>query len=489
MASWSAARADTFGNLFNSDGNQTNLNSSTAWIDETVGGSDSPPPGSNDIAQFDSFTGLSSPTTFTLGGSVSWEGVSVLNPGAAVTIDDVGNESNDVLTLGTAGIAVVSQNLTINDYISLNTSETFTVNSGQNLTVNGQISGSGNTLTFAGGGVTVMTNSNSYTSATALTGGATVSLNFAAAGAPASNIINSGSTLQLSGGNLTIDNGSSANSPSQTFAGTQLGTSGYNVISVSNSGAGSPTLALGTITVPNNKGGVVEFEGLNTINASGAVNAVGTITATASTEGGIIGIGQNGPSGDYATVGLYDWAAILNSSGGTATAASTNGMIVGGSFISNFYTIDTSGKATPNANVDVQGSLTQSSTTSTYTMRFNTATADSVTVSSGAALGLGGILLTPNVGANNIVFNGAGFIDANRGSSGSGSSRETTIWQNDTLGELQISVQIQNGREGGSALALAGPGTTVLSSTTNNYTGSTLIYNGVLLINSNGVLG
>src|SRR5580704_7897560 len=64
-----AALADTFGNLWSSDGNQTNLNSSSAWLDETVGGSDPAPPGSNDIAQFDNNTGLSSLMTFTLGES------------------------------------------------------------------------------------------------------------------------------------------------------------------------------------------------------------------------------------------------------------------------------------------------------------------------------------------------------------------------------------------------------------------------------------
>jgi fibronectin-binding autotransporter adhesin len=488
LASWSAARADTYGNLWKSDGNQANLNSSTAWIDETIGGSNSPPPGSNDIAQFDSFTNLSSPTTFTLGGSTNWLGVSVLNPGAAVTIDDVGNESNDVLTLGASGIYVGSQTLTINDYVSLNTSETWTVNSGQNLSVNGNINGNSNTLSFAGAGVTTLTAANSSPSAIALAGG-TVDLDYSS-GAVGSNIVSSSAVLQLGGGGLVMNNGASSASPSQTFASTANGTTGESVITLSSTGTGVPTLNLGTLSFTARSAPIV-FNGLAAENGLGTTStAQGTVTVTTNTVGGIIAQGNSSAvtPGDFATAGLYDWAAVLNNTSGTATSATNSGIVVGGSAIPGFYTIDTTGEPTTNAQVDVQGSLTNSSTTNVFSMRFNTATADAVQVTSGA-LSVGGILVTPSVGANNDSFTttGTAFIDPSRANSGT-VDYDTVIWQNDSQSILQFSGVFENGKSGSASIVLAGT-SSVLISGANTNTAQDYFYNGVGIITSDNALG
>jgi fibronectin-binding autotransporter adhesin len=484
----SVSKADTYSN-----NGGLNLSLPGSWIDDTnPGNTGSSTPGSGDIAQFDNLANLSAPATFNLAGSPSWQGLSVLNPGAAVTIDDPGNESNDTLTLGTSGITVVSQGLTIDDNVSLSSSQNWTVSAGQTLVVNGNISGSGQTLTFAGNGVTSLTAANSYTDATALSGGGTLQLDFSS-GAVSSNIVNSGSTLQLGGGNLIINNGSSSASPTQTFNGTTINANGENVITLLSTGTGVPTLNLGAINTAANKGGLIQFNGLATMNSLGPVSAVGTVTLTTSTEGGIIGIGENGPPADYATVGLYDWAAVLNAtltSGGTVS-----GVVVGGSQDPNFYTVDnTAGaKATPNANDDIQADITQSGTTSTYSMRFDLAgTALTVSVTSGA-LATGGYLVTPNVGAFNesITSTGSAFTCPSRGSSSSNSSRETVIWQNNPLGELVYSAVFEDGASatGGSAsLAIAGTSTTIISGdNTNN--GQDYFYSGVALINSNASLG
>ena len=59
LVAWAAvSKADTYDNDYANDGDQINLNSSTAWVDETSPTTDSPPPGVNDVAQFDSNTGL-----------------------------------------------------------------------------------------------------------------------------------------------------------------------------------------------------------------------------------------------------------------------------------------------------------------------------------------------------------------------------------------------------------------------------------------------
>ena len=61
------------------------------------------PPGVNDIAQFDSGTGLIAATTFTLGLNTSWSGVSVVAPGAAIVIGG-GADNVNTLTLGAMGV-------------------------------------------------------------------------------------------------------------------------------------------------------------------------------------------------------------------------------------------------------------------------------------------------------------------------------------------------------------------------------------------------
>src|ERR1700722_12908864 len=207
--------ADTYSN-----NGGTNLSLPSSWVDDTSPATDGAPPSSNDIAQFDSTTGLINPTTFGLGqSSTSWSGLSILNPGAAVILDDPGFELTDTLTLGASGITVGSQNLTINDAVTIGATQNWVVASGQALTINGIISGSGNSLSFAGAGTSILTGSSQYTGTVAINSGNLV-LNYAAANAPASNIINSGATLQLGGGSVTIKAGSS--SPTQTFAGVNL---------------------------------------------------------------------------------------------------------------------------------------------------------------------------------------------------------------------------------------------------------------------------
>jgi hypothetical protein len=196
MVGWSSfVKADTYSN-----NGGLNLSSPGSWIDDTnSGNTGTAAPGAADFAQFDNNSVLTSPTTFNLGqASTSWLGLGVLNPGAAVTIDDLGAEATDSLTLGASGINVGSQSLIINDGINIGASQTWSVASGQNLTVNGIISGSANTLTFTGAGNSALTASNAY-SGNVATNMANLTLDFTTAHAPAANILNSASTLQLGG--------------------------------------------------------------------------------------------------------------------------------------------------------------------------------------------------------------------------------------------------------------------------------------------------
>ncbi len=186
------SRADTYGN----NGN-TVLDVASSWIDETVPANTGVDvPSSTDIAQWDSNAGLSSTTTFTLGASTAWEGISVINPGAAVVIGNSTDDSN-TLTLDGSGINISgNQNLTINDPLALTENNTFTVGGAQSLNINDGVGfgAASVTLSFSGSGTTNVNsaiNDNSNTGSIAQLGSGTT-------------IINSAASL---GGTATVDNG------------------------------------------------------------------------------------------------------------------------------------------------------------------------------------------------------------------------------------------------------------------------------------------
>src|ERR1700722_13316543 len=518
MVGWSAAaKADTFGNLYSSYGNQTLLASTTAWLDETAGGTDLAPPGVNDIAQFDANTGLTAPTTFNLGqASTSWAGLSVLNPGNAVIIDDAGQEAADSLTLGLSGINVGSQNLTINDSINVGASQSWSVASGQSLTVNGIITGTGNTLSFTGGGTTILTGSSAYTGTTSAN--TNLVLNFAAAGAPATNILNSGSALLLGGGNFTVHTGATA--ASQSIANVTIGAAPVN-INLTSSGAGAPTLNIGTLALASTSaGGYMVINGVPTIGAGNIlVNGVGTLILGTNTvapgntsNGAANGNAANGiveqPNGTanvggalFATVGLYDWPAV------TGTAGAYN--VVGGSTVSNFYTPfgSTNSYSYPSGTVAGIVNITNSFTgnadivanagthnTDTFpSIRFNTPGTvlvngvPTITLAVSSVTDVGGVLVTPNVGASDVTINGTA-EDFEAGTRNAGGASELIIYQYNTLGLMNISSGLGNSKSGSSSFLQAGPGAITFGNTS-TYEGSTYLDGGITEIGNNGDLG
>jgi fibronectin-binding autotransporter adhesin len=337
-------------------------------------------------------------------------------------------------------------------------------------------------MTKNGAGTLTLTAANTYSGTTSVNLG-TLFLDFTASGAPTTNIINSASTLTMGGGALAVNGGSSN---SQAFASATFGTASFSTLTA----AGGATLALGGLTDP--FGGTVEFVGPATINApttaSGdgtAIASTGTITTT--TVGGTNGIltaDKAGATGgaDYATfatVGLYDFAAV---SGGAVIGLS---QATGGSAGDGGYTMVNGASAGTGGIIDVLGASNTNSSTSNYDgIRFNGTAAASLNIRS--VTSTRGILVTPNLGANNVTLSGSSqFAPGLRSSSNSGSM---VIWQNNTAGFLNINIGIlDNGKKAGSTLVQAGPGTVVYSA--NSYTGQTALEGGISEISSDAGLG
>ena len=202
----------------------------------------------------------------------------------------------------------------------------------------------------------------------------------------------------------------------------------------------------------------------------------------------------------YATVGLYDWAVTVPD----PNNSSVND-IVGGSQLANFYVILNSGSAatvgnsgTADENYDVTGSTGISgagnSRITINSMRFNVPAALTVelqpgqTGHAGNPVNLGGILVTPNVAANNTSFtiDGSDAIDSsNTGSDG------VAVWQNNILGELLFPQSLDGPSFSiiaGNGYIQGGPGTVSFTGL-NSYGVGTFLNGGVLEISEDIALG
>ncbi len=361
----------------------------------------------------------------------------------------------NTLTLGTSpDIDVVNQAATISTVI--------TGSAGLTKTGPGALTLGGAAETFTGG--TVVNAGN-------------LELDFTAANSPTANILPVASPLTLGGGALQI-NGSSNAASSQAVASTTLN-AGWSVISAAPaSGTNDPTVTLGAITA--NAGGLVQFIGPATVGpGNGSVSSNATITTTVGGTGAFVG-GNGTPFYDanFATVGLYDFAAT--------TGSSPPYPVVGGSQIAGFYTT-ANGTAGTSGNLDVTGNITGWSGQPYLTsMRFNTSLGANISVASYSTLTIDDILVTPNVGAHNVTYNNNGFRPGGGSSSYAG---PYVIWQNNTAGELILNTALENSKAGSAAYIQAGPGTVSITGTASGYAGQNYLNGGVTLIAGNGSLG
>lgn len=429
------AWGDTFGAI-----GATPLNVAANWVDETNPATDSAPPGANDIAQFDNNDSGSS--DLTLGGNMSWLGIVVTNPANAVTIDNDGN----TLMLGASGINMnaATQNLTMNQAITLSAAQTWNVGTGRTLTVN-NVNDGGFTLSFAGAGASVingnlsgagginvnaagsvtLNGANAYTGPTIVTRG---TLTIGATGTLAS------TQLSLGGGTFALASGQAG----ANFFATGL-TAGASTISASSI---SGTLNLGSISRATGTG--VNF----VLPTSGSIT-----TSTANTAGSILGA--------WAVANGTDWA--VNSSG-TIVADSS-------------YTND-AWAGTSDTTITTNDSISNGTTNS---LRFGSASADTVTLSGTNTITSGGILVSSNVGNNLSVINGGTLVGPATG------LPEIVINQYNTANNLIIGSTIaDNGQQ--SDVTKVGPGLVILTGT-NTFSGQLNIASGTVQLGNGGTTG
>jgi fibronectin-binding autotransporter adhesin len=497
-------------------------------------GSPATVPGTGDTATFNA---NSANTTIDLGG-----GVTILNllfntgSAAAYTIG-TGGAGAETLTLNDSGAitlnSTVASNQLFNAALTLGTattaSYTLANNSPNTLTLAANISGGTGgttgtkTLTIGGSGNTIFGGN--------LNKGGAVNINLVKNGAgtftvnPASNVGSASGSVTVNAGKLAIDFvnavanasllssfspvtlaggtlqiiGNPANTSTQAFGGVSVN-AGYNVISAG--GTTSPTLTMGAF--PQALGSMTMFVGPATIGAANAaVAATATITETylgggnnnqtvGTGTGGLLWNGTTRQS--VATVGLYDWASTsLAGAGGNGTSPYT---IKGGSQVTGFYTSIGSGTTVAaDNNLDITGSVTLKSSGYNDTIRFNTAGSITATVGGANNYTTCGILVTPNVAANNITIDGA--THWLKGNNGTGTTPDAiNVYQNNTGGYLTI----QNGSIVNyttsitTAYVQGGPGTVVLSANSgaagsSAYSAGNYLNGGVTEITADGSLG
>ena len=381
--------------------------------------------------------------------------------------------------------------------------------SSKNYTLAGTGSISGTTgLTKLGAGTATLAISNNYTGATAVNEG-TLTLDFNAlsisSGSTISNnIVDPVSALSLGGGTLNL-NGSTTLTNSQTFASVAVAAGSSVVNAAPASGTISNTVNLGGITYAT--GATVVFNGpaystgvTGTGGQTGAFGNADTVTgyfpgtANITTTSGNVNQQLTGASAGvspgngttayatFATVGLYDFAIVVGASPFTIIGASQGTAQTGtGSGVNGTdgaYTLINAGNIGGGSGAtggpwDVIGSCAGHNTDSLTGIRFNANQASSL--ASDAAFNLGGVLVTPNVGAFNTVISGASLAGGLRSTGNSGS---VVIWQNNTNGFLNISALVSDSRVVGTPFVQAGPGT-VNYTGVNIYTGPTYLNGGV----------
>lgn len=309
--------------------------------------------------------------------------------------------------------------------------------------------------TFTGGvrsigGSLVLTNANAYTGTTSAPGG-NITLSFGAA--TATNIINSTSALELGGirggGSLTVNGRNLANVVnSQTLNGLTL-KSGASSVSIANGIASGKTLvSLGAIT--RNIGSSLNFA-QPTVNTT--INAQNGFTTSAVND-------ATGILGGWATVGATNWAT----NDGTNVIAYTG------------YTDDTWAAG---ANTNVTTSATIANNSTTHSLRFNTAAANTVTLGGTNTLTSGGLLVSAAVGNNLTTITGGTLV----GSSGG----DLVVHQHNTSNILTIASNIADNTTA-TALTKSGGGTLNLTGAL-THTGGTILNSGVLAFGPVTIIG
>lgn len=368
---------------------------------------------------------LSSATTFTSNAN----GVLNINGAGTLTLSVANPNFNGRINLGTGQSLTLSAGSTNLSKLNLSTTSTLTMGAAQSMA---SISGGG-TVTAAS--ALALTLSEARSGAVSSPGfGGTIA---------GSAIVNLGTNISNGMGGLTL-------SKQQTYSGSTLITSNsllnldYNALAATDILSNNSTLTLNgarlriyhntaaPAIVDVGNGTTTLSVGLSTIESFAAFNAETATTQTAGkgainlgtvtqVRGGALLVAPNSAAVSNAnTLGILPAWAVFNGTDwavGNGTGAAITGLA---SYTANTFAVGT--------NTDVTAS---SAGAATNTIRFNTKAALTVTNAAAAAITTGGILVTPNVGANTSTITGAGAIS-------SGTNAELFIQQYNPLGDLVL---------------------------------------------------
>ncbi|MEY3898596.1 MAG: toxins and related Ca2+-binding domain, partial [Verrucomicrobiota bacterium] len=406
---------------------------------------------------------------------------------------------------------------TLNLDIATTATRTVTTASGSTLVLGGNVSGTGG-LTKAGAGTLTLAGTNSYSGGTTISRGI-LNLDFSAATAPVSNLIAAGTTV--TSGNLSSLNliGTAGNAPmtlnltgnastanTQAFAGVtaSVGMSYLNLAPGSSGGSLAVQLGnirttastLGGFDVSLPTGATATTAALNsngiipnvTVNGNTfATSAVATLSSVSTTTGtNIVNVASgapiNGTQIQFSTIpagsGLTAGATyyVVGSNGSTqfqlattpsgSAIALSNSTATGTAGVEGALTGLTSYATTfaTNNNLDVTANVTAATGALANSVRFNTAASNTLTLNGVNQVKSGGVLVTSAVGANlSRITGGVGIGGTDR--------RGITIFQNNTLGDLEIASVITD-RNGANTTTLNKNGMgTLLLTATNSYGG------------------
>ena len=380
--------------------------------------------------------------------------------GGKVTLDRPGGTMGDRVDVkvNNTGVLVAQQSdvigsLSGNGNVSINSGHTLTISAAPKGGVadnvwSGTITGLGG-LTLATGGSMRLTSAQSYLGGTTLNTGSALYLDY---GSTSPQIIPG--TLNLNGGSiyLTGDTG-------QTIANTIIG-SGLTSISTQTGDDPKAKLQLNSIT----RETTVLAGGVNPGSGGGVLQIRGSSVSTSLEN-------LNGIIGGYATYHAVDGAGNP-----VVSWAKSNGAGVPINGLTNFVT-DLDAASTQNLDIIEAGNLILSNNAGT--IRFNNPADVTLSLETATRIQAGGILVTPNVGPNDIIIDS---FDVGSSITGGDSSnrvrRELIIHQYNTRGSMTLDVPIvDNGQA--TRLTKVGQGKLILTQI-NGYNGQTSILGGVL---------
>jgi fibronectin-binding autotransporter adhesin len=474
-----AANLDTW---VGNDGSTTNWSDGADWLSGSA-------PASGDSLNFGAAGSSGTALNDNLGAGFSLGSISFLTGASGYTFSTNNSSSIDLGTGGVATITNSSSSLETISNINLILQGNLTDDTAYgNETINSVISGGTYGLLKTGSGELTLTGANTYTGQTTIGatstgagttattgyGGGTLDLNFAGAGALTSNILYNGVTagqVNFGGGTLEID-GAASTANSQTLGTLNL-TAGFSTIDLNPGTSGTVTLTTGSWTSPTN---VISSNNalagqMNLLIPTGATMT--TTQGNASSATAVSGVLSFGNILANVTVNETSWA---ERSGGDVIALPT----------SSYFASTTSKVGSASQATDVVTNVTSVLAADvTNTIRFNTAANETIDLLiASLTLDGGGILMTPNAGANTESIAGGAF-----GTLAGAPNAGLSIFQYDTLGTLSINVVIKDNGNNNSVTIGGGGLVSMGTGAVDTNTGNTNINDGTLEIVQDSNLG